>query len=1500
MAGRADAQGTGNYVDFQEYVDFQLRKTRDQIRTTDLLTGATVAAVLVLGYLLLFIVADQWLFPRGVPVAIRWIGLLAWGAAVGGWVALRLGLPLSRKVSGLFAAKQVEQAEPELRSNLLNWVDLQRAGRPVDPTVLRAIERQAAVQLSKMDVTDAVDHRPLLRSGYLLLGVVLFGCLYAVLSPKPLGPTLARVIPFTDVAPPTRTVIRDVQPGDARVLARTPLAITVDLAGVIPERVELRYTTADRKFRDEPLPLQPEGTAGTRFRGILSGESGQGLLQDLSYHIVAGDALSPTYRVTVDQPPSATIRELRITPPPYTGQTPETLSGGNFEALEGSTIELAAEVPIPVQSAVIEFLDEAQGKPNGEQEPVTVTDGTKLTAKWTLERRRDGTYAPFYRVQCRTEDGRTDPAPIVYQLKINPDQPPTIALIAPERDLDLPANAVVPLLAEAADPDFELGPINLVVQRKGKVIARETLSQGKQKAIRVQHDLSLKPLALEPGDEISFFLTAQDNRQPERNLAQTPPLKIRILAPASDAAVQQQLAEEKTRQQDQLAQLDQPTGEGRDLEPGTENPAEMDPANDAPSATETEPNPGDDPMTDPPREGSTEGTAGTEGSGTAGGQGDSNQGEPNSGDATGQSTGNGRNQKGNGPTESKPLSANGEDDQEALERILERNRAMNEGNRGTAGGQGGAANPKTNPPSQPSPTDTPQQPPQPTEGTTPAPMPNDPSGASPDNANGAGDAGTSPPKTGSKAPRPGTNTPDPSANPSPAEPSAEPMPQDPAHPKPAANNTPKGTNGPTNSRGTPQDPAANPAEMPSDPAADPMASPDQPASEAGNSPKGSQPATTPDKNGPKPPPGTPAGNDAGTEPGEMPEGTPSTPGEPPGQAPQPPTNSKRPMKPGDAGAKPATPGANENPGASPAEPMTNDDQSGNNPSAPNGEAPQSPTDKPGTKGQPGPGNKDPGKAPNNTPQPSGDEPQGPGEPSSDQAMEPQDGQPPGRDGSPNAGETTPPGPGRSKGQRSEQPQTGEKGSSAQSSEGQPGSGESGPGDTTQQPGNRSQGSSNSGKNGAGSKPSQGAGKPSKGGGQSGSEGSASDSAASDSANGQPGSSSPSGKPGNKGGSPSGGDSVSASQDDAGMPEDPANPGKGDATPGKSPKAPMNGAPNGEGTAPAEGDESSAENGTPKSPAGTPKGPGKNAPGKTDQGAEPMTGEGAEGPGQADSAPMGPSPDKGPGDKPGEGNSSPEQGGGSSPKSPQDQSPAKPEGDGQEGNPWGQKGGGEQSGKEGGGKPSSGSGKPSQGGKEGGGKGGGESGGQAPGQGGQPAAGGPPGAPSSSSGGGGVGGPAGNPGAAPGAGLGQEGQETTPVEPPTAGDPANLDYNKQATELVLQRLQQNLERGEVDPKLLEELGWTEEQLQRFVGRLQTALEETAKPAETPQDQARRVQFEEMLKSLDVHRAGSVRTGGDQPSREVEQTDVRRAPVPAEYRRAWENYTRSLSKTPKPKP
>jgi hypothetical protein len=245
------------YVDFDEYIDFQLDKARSGIKWTDILAAVAGVATLVVGYLVLFVIADHWLFPDGVPTLLREVSLVLVGAIALGWMGWRVVWPYVRRVNDLYAAQMLERAEPALRGSLFGLVDSRRAGRPPVEEVRRALERRAATTLSNVDVDAALDRRTLMRMSYVLLGVVLVACVYAIVSPKRIGPSLLRaLLPTSNVGVATRTEILDVRPGDAVVLAGEELPVSVMIRGQAPEKVMLFFSTADRRFVDEPIEMR--------------------------------------------------------------------------------------------------------------------------------------------------------------------------------------------------------------------------------------------------------------------------------------------------------------------------------------------------------------------------------------------------------------------------------------------------------------------------------------------------------------------------------------------------------------------------------------------------------------------------------------------------------------------------------------------------------------------------------------------------------------------------------------------------------------------------------------------------------------------------------------------------------------------------------------------------------------------------------------------------------------------------------------------------------------------------------------------------------------------------------------------------------------------------------------------------------------------------------------------------------------------------------------------
>lgn len=1331
-AGPSDSS---RYLDFDEYVDLKLQKTRSTIKSTDILVALAGVAAMFLGYLLVFVVFDQWVIPGGFGIGLRWTLLSTLLLLTAAWLVWKVGLPYFRTVNRLFAAKEIERADSDLKSNLLNLVDLRSSGRAIDPSILRALEKNAAVGLQRIDVAQAIDHRPLMRMAYVLLAVVILFCMYALFSPKKISNSIWRsLLPAADVGVATRTEIIKVEPGNTTVLARQTILVEADIAGDVPEKVWLLYTTADGKFRDEPIELRTDGAGPTRFRGSLPA-----VLQDLTYAVRAGDAVSPQYRVTVNQPPSATIDRVQFQFPPYMKLESTEQAGGQIDVWEGVKVTVSAHTNMPVKSAKVEFLD-ALPTPNGEEEAVTVSaDGQHLTATWTLGFRSDGTFAKFYHIQCTTESGATDPTPTAYGLNIRPDQRPEVALLEPVRDLEVPANATVPVLIEARDPDFELSHINLHIKKNGQPIHKELLSEGHQQRLLLKHDLKLERFVARPGDLFEIWVQAFDNKQPRPNSKLTPELKLKIVEKISDKEAQQKLAEDRANRDQRLKEAEQEQNPDK----GADDVAQKEAVE---GQQPREPEAGKRPeqgVKPPPKPEATDAGADSN-QGPKNGE-PRNNGKPEERNAGSNGSGEqNRRDEGNQKDQSQntPLDPDGDNDKEALERLIEalKERESKSPPKPQAGSEGQQPNESSGNDSKQAKGAKPpegasqDQPNKTSPGDNKSPNAPKPDVANNDRSNTKETSKTNEPTQSGTSPMPKPNSPMSDADPM-NESSSQGNPSDPGSKKSAGTDqetkgaspdkpmtddqTPKGPKEKGNGTGSAdsEDKTTSEGQSP-----DSKKGMDQPKPEGADN----------DKPGPERP-DEPGADSNGADKNAGPDGTGAMPEKGQSKGPNPPKGAGQESQNSDGtGAKPESKSpkgeGEDKPGS--AEGTEEQISGAKNAKQKKADGSETGTAQPDRDpmAKPTPSN-NPGleRDPNEKPEtrPSGKQSANPGDSSkpsdnnvknprpqrtetdkqkieqtNDDSVKPEPGKnPQQRDGDPNAANEPKKGAGQ-KEQRSKTGSGGEGGTSKQDNDGDPGSKESGEGDATDRDGTQQSSESKM---------------------------------------------------------------------------DQRQGGKSEAGSGKKGE-------NGEKAAGSAGKEV--------------KKPGKQGSADNSEEASKEAGEPGEGEGQA--------PSKS-GQQP-EGKSRP----------------------GKSGQSSASKAGSQQPGTE--------------------------------------------------SGGNGIGNDA------------QPGGNGTAAE----GEAANLEFKKQATELVLKRLQDGLERGDVDPELLEKMGWTEDQMRRFTERLSKHLQEAKSSDETPESQARREQFEETLKSLNLNKQGATRQGEKSPQRDVNQIDSRRSTVPKEYRSAAERFSREVTR------
>ncbi|MFO0998939.1 MAG: hypothetical protein U0936_01250 [Planctomycetaceae bacterium] len=531
-------------------INIQLEQARSRIKATDLLTASVLAGLLLIGYVFAFTILDHWVIDGGFGPWTR-AGMLIVVVLLCSAILIRyVALPWFRRIHPLYAARMLDQSSQGLEGSLLALIDLQSGGRKNDTPIQKTLEKRAAIKLAEVHVDEAIDRRTLIRLGTTLFVITLLTCLYAVFSPKAIS--LLRPLTLAAANVSTRTVVETVLPGNKRVPAGTRIEFVADIAGVIPEDVRVLYSTADKRYVDEPLQMRATDDEH-RFQVLMIGDGDRGIRQDIRYRIVAGDASSEEYLISVNQPPTAQVIEVKYVYPTYMQLPDRVDTSGAIDAWESSVVTINAQSSVPVKTATIQLSDDAAFTAHGEEVAMAIK-GTALTGELKLDVRADQSAPKFYRITVTDDEGNSDPEPVVYPLEIRRDQPPIVKLLDPNRDLQVAANAIVPLLVEAEDPDFLLRSVTLHYSINGKPVQPsevllDTSGTPLPKKWSDTWEFRLSTLKLNPGDVVTYHVQARDNRPPLGNQGRSGDLNLQITAPLADEEVQKQLAQDLELQQ---------------------------------------------------------------------------------------------------------------------------------------------------------------------------------------------------------------------------------------------------------------------------------------------------------------------------------------------------------------------------------------------------------------------------------------------------------------------------------------------------------------------------------------------------------------------------------------------------------------------------------------------------------------------------------------------------------------------------------------------------------------------------------------------------------------------------------------------------------------------------------------------------------------------------------------------------------------------------------------
>ncbi|HET6881422.1 MAG TPA: hypothetical protein VFI31_14765, partial [Pirellulales bacterium] len=520
-------------IQYDRYIESQLHRTRRQVKGVDLASSLMLLTVASLVYLMLVALIDHWVVAGGLGFAGRALafGLLAAGVAA--FLILRLGPLLLRRVNPVYAAYTIERNRPGIKNSLINFLLLRSRSEGLSERIYEAMEAQAVNALTTTQAEVAVDRTPVIRLLLAMVAILMCVAFYAVFSPKSLFTSFRRVIsPWSDVAPPTRVSITEIEPGNGQGFHDQHVVVSALIGGLqTGEDATLRYSTRDGQVVAKPV-LMTLAQNGYRHSTELPPDN-LGLQQDLEYWIEAGDAISPHYQIKVDTAPTILLEEIEYQYPKYAELAPRKVTRhGDVQALDGTRITLRAKANQPIAQANLDF--ECDGRNDLEMHVDGVRAEVSFPLVWNDKTRR--AEHENYQLRFRNQDGHENPKPIRYSIEVIPDLPPEVELVEPELDqtkeLIVPADKPVRFAVEAADADFKLAAVKFHVRRRGSPVIEESLLAAPRAGeFHRDYVLDVKRLALKPGEQLEFWAAAGDNRQPNANHTETPHYQLRIASP---------------------------------------------------------------------------------------------------------------------------------------------------------------------------------------------------------------------------------------------------------------------------------------------------------------------------------------------------------------------------------------------------------------------------------------------------------------------------------------------------------------------------------------------------------------------------------------------------------------------------------------------------------------------------------------------------------------------------------------------------------------------------------------------------------------------------------------------------------------------------------------------------------------------------------------------------------------------------------------------------------
>ncbi len=461
-----------------------------------LLRGGLATLAMLIAAMLVVAALDYWL-----PLLREWLrwslSMTAYAAVLG--VAWRLWLrPLLDVPDARQLARLVEYAAPALREDLLSAVELGRStGAGLDSAQFRAlVQSDVSLRVRELKVKSLLPVGLLKRYIHVTAVIGLLVATLVAVSGLRFGTLMLRALmpgANLDRVSATRIVILEPNPASQTVPQGDALRLEIELQGAPATSARLETEGASQgRVVTEMTPLGK----GRFATAIQIGR------ENLRYRVQAGDALTRRYDLTAIARPYEVAFEKTYHFPDYSQIPIKSLreNGGDLAGLEGSEVDVTITTSQPVARGELRL---EQGLHNSVIPLAALPDG-RMNARVPL--RASGSYRVYLVASGTAFENKFSPE---YEVRAEPDLPPTLKLEEPDQDLVAAADQSVTLVANAGD-DIGLARIAQFVKVNEGPWTETMLQQNSGRQTHIEQEWDLANTGAKAGDVVSCKLVATD------------------------------------------------------------------------------------------------------------------------------------------------------------------------------------------------------------------------------------------------------------------------------------------------------------------------------------------------------------------------------------------------------------------------------------------------------------------------------------------------------------------------------------------------------------------------------------------------------------------------------------------------------------------------------------------------------------------------------------------------------------------------------------------------------------------------------------------------------------------------------------------------------------------------------------------------------------------------------------------------------------------------------